>query len=84
MKRISQAALVAVLACGAQVAYSQQSEQQGAQANDAAIVAQAGPGGGEQQSLARQPSDSRAPSTFESTGLAGDGPYPSKGGPLDE
>jgi hypothetical protein len=88
MKRIAQAALVTVLACGAQAVFAQQSDQQIPQTNagmEAAVVAQAGPGSTERQPVARgEAQPRRALSTLEATGLAGDGPFPSKGGAHDD
>jgi hypothetical protein len=75
MKSIVKLAAVAALALGAQSAWSQQSEQQVAQASSS--------GERWQEPVAREMQPRRL-STFEATGLSGEGPFPSKGGPYDD
>ena len=85
MKSIVKLAAVAALAFGAQAAWSQQSEQQIPQGNleSVDVVAQASTSGRRQEPVAREAQPRRL-STFEATGLAGDGPFPSRGGPSDD
>jgi hypothetical protein len=85
MKRIVQVA-VAVFACSAGAAWSQQSQEQiqQAQNTEAAVVAQAGPGSGERIAISREEAKPRKASMHDLMDLAGDGVYPSRGGPLDD
>jgi hypothetical protein len=85
MKSIVNLAAVAALALGATAAWSQQSEQQIPQSSteSAAVVAQASSSGARQEPVAREAQPRRL-STFEATGLAGEGVFPSKGGPHDD
>lgn len=84
MKRIVQVAVVA-LSCGAGAAWSQQGEtQQSGQGADAPVtVAQAG-ATSERPIGAREVDRSRELSVYEMSELAGQGSFPSRGGPLDE
>ena len=84
MKRIVQAAVV-VFACSAGAAWSQQSEEIKAQQQEAAVtVAQAGPGAGEQIAISREEARPRKATMHDLADLAGDGVFPSRGGPLDD
>jgi hypothetical protein len=78
MKRILQAAVVA-MSMSAAAAYAQQTEM--VQANDRIEVAQASTGA-ERGAVQREAS--RKPSMYEISGLAGEGSFPSRGGPLDD
>ena len=86
MKRIIHVAVVAI-ACSAGAAWSQQSDEQVAQASQsgqaAASVAQASPGA-ERPAISREETQSRKISLHDMGGLAGDGVFPSRGGPLDD
>ena len=85
MKRIVQLAVVA-LSCSASLAWSQQDEATQAQASPEALnVAQASPGA-ERPSIQREApiASARKASMHEMSGLAGEGAFPSRGGPLDD
>ena len=86
MKRIIQVASVAI-ACSAGAAWSQQSDEQVAQASQSALaavdVAQSSPGA-EHPALSREETRSRKVSLHDMSDLAGDGVFPSRGGPLDD
>jgi hypothetical protein len=84
MKSIVKLAAVAALALGAQSAWSQSEQQipQGSESVD--VVAQASSSSGPRQEPVAREMQPRRLSTFEATGLAGDGPFPSKGGPYDD
>jgi hypothetical protein len=84
MKRIIQAAVVAI-ACSAGAAWSQSQEQmpQASQSTESSVsVAQASIP--ERAPIAREQAQPRKMSLHESTGLAGDGAFPSRGGPQDD
>jgi hypothetical protein len=85
MKTIVKLAAVAALTLVTQAAWSQQSEQQTGQAGQRIeVVAQASSSGERWQEPVAREMQPRRLSTFEATGLAGDGPFPSKGGPYDD
>ena len=84
MKSIVRMAVVA-LACSAGAAWSQQEESSQTQDVTAVSVAQASPRA-ESGSIQRDEpvAKSRKPSMHEMSGLAGEGVFPSRGGPLDD
>lgn len=85
MKRIVQLAVVA-LSCSASLAWSQQEEITQAQGSPESVsVAQASTSA-ERASIQREEpiANPRKPSMHEMSGLAGEGAFPSRGGPLDD
>ena len=84
MKSISHMVVVAALACAGQAAWSDETspakEQSAESLNVAQIVAPEGhPAAASEVSSAR-----KSRNILEELGLAGDGPFPSRGGPIDE
>ena len=84
MKSIVRMAVVA-LACSAGAAWSQQEERSQAQEAQAVSVAQASPSAEHGTIQRAEPvAKSRKPSMHDMSELAGDGAFPSRGGPIDD
>lgn len=79
MKRIVQVAVVA-FACSAGAAFAEQSDQQVQNQQ----IAQASTGGSERAAVSVQEAQPRRTSIYDVSELAAKGPYPSRGGPLDD
>ena len=83
MKRIVQLAVFA-LACSAGAAWAQQGQEKSTQDSAQPVnVAQAGPGAETTPAALREEAPGAKMSFHEWTGLAGDGVFPSRGGPID-
>lgn len=88
MKRISHLVVGVVLACGAQLAWSGEGHvppvydprDAAAEAN---LSVAAMSGSAERQESASAPQRTQRPNVLEELGLAGHGPFPSSGGPID-
>ena len=77
MKRIVQFAVLAALACGAQAAWAEDQSQ------ESISVAQAS--SAEERRVAREAQPAPKPrNLLQELGLATDGPFPSRGGPIGD
>ena len=82
MERFIHVLFAGVLACAAQAALSQSSNQVAGETETYANVAAMGQSA-ERHAAPEAQVKPRIESLLEATGLAGSGPFPSRGGPLD-